>query len=158
MKYIWLLTGRLAFWVVYPFRKLVFWHPYFKAPRVRVALKAPDGEVLVVRTWFGLQRWSLPGGGIDTEETEQQAAVREVHEETGISIQEQDLAFVGEVQLDEAPHVTLRMYEAMVASKELQTLSPFHRLEITDRRWWQPSQSLENPSSSVQWYRDYHNR
>ena len=80
MKQIWLFFGRLTFHIVRPFRGLVFWHPYFKKNRVRVVLKAPDGEVLLVRTWFGLQRWSLPGGGIATGETEQEACVREVYE------------------------------------------------------------------------------
>ena len=153
MKPVWLFLGRLTFLLFRPLKGIVFKHPYFQAPRVRVALKAPDGEVLVVRTWLGLQRWSLPGGGIDKGESEKDAAVREVHEETGVQIRAEDLVFLGEVQMDEAPHVTLKIYEAQVASKQLPKLSLFHRLEITDRRWWSGGVS-ENTGSSLQWYLD----
>ena len=50
-----------------------------------------DGKVLVAKRGkapnFGL--WSLPGGHVELGETLQQAAARELHEETGV---EADLA------------------------------------------------------------------
>ncbi|EST37994.1 hypothetical protein N566_09935 [Streptomycetaceae bacterium MP113-05] len=39
--------------------------------------------------------WEVPGGGIDPGETPRQAAVRELHEETGQHIDPADLRFVG---------------------------------------------------------------
>jgi 8-oxo-dGTP diphosphatase len=49
-----------------------------------------DGKVLVVRrvahddTLAG--EWELPGGGVDSGETIEQGAVRELHEETGLKV------------------------------------------------------------------------
>ena len=77
MKPVWLFLGRLTFLLFRPLKGIVFKHPYFQAPRVRVALKAPDGEVLVVRTWLGLLRWSLPGGGVDKSGYQEEADGRQ---------------------------------------------------------------------------------
>lgn len=40
-------------------------------------------RVLLVRTRRG-ERWQLPGGGLEADETPRQGARREVHEETGL--------------------------------------------------------------------------
>jgi 8-oxo-dGTP pyrophosphatase MutT (NUDIX family) len=43
-----------------------------------------DEVLLVLRRDVPI--WVLPGGGIDNEETPEEAAIREVHEETGLSV------------------------------------------------------------------------
>ena len=55
------------------------------------AVVVEDGRVLL--TWYngagsvaGTPCWSLPGGGVDYEETVEQAAVREAREETGLDV------------------------------------------------------------------------
>ncbi len=51
----------------------------------RVLLVDPRGRVLMVRLEFeGRSWWIAPGGGVDSGETPEQAAVREVREETGL--------------------------------------------------------------------------
>lgn len=52
-------------------------------PRVRIIVQHND-TILFVRNWLGLQRWSLPGGGVNPGEAIEAAAIRELLEEVGI--------------------------------------------------------------------------
>lgn len=70
--------------------------PHFSRRAVRVLLVDDDGRVLLiedsdlgldpVRTW-----WSTPGGGVDPGETDVQTVVRELWEETGLRVTEEDV-------------------------------------------------------------------
>lgn len=44
------------------------------------------GEVLLIRPIFPPREWNLPGGKVGKRETPQEAAAREVREETGIDV------------------------------------------------------------------------
>ncbi|MGW6276409.1 NUDIX hydrolase [Kribbella sp. NPDC055071] len=66
---------------------------HFREYDTRVAgyARIVDEEERVLLTWFvGNDRstagWSLPGGGVEFEETVQEAVVREVFEETGYTV------------------------------------------------------------------------
>lgn len=52
-----------------------------------------DGAVLLVRLNYGPRdgHWALPGGLVESDETTQQAAVRETKEETGFDVSLDDL-------------------------------------------------------------------
>lgn len=63
----------------------------------RVLITDENGRILLFLTHFdpeiGLPpRWITAGGGIDPGETELETAIRELHEETGIQAQPEDLA------------------------------------------------------------------
>lgn len=59
-----------------------------------------DGRVLYVRK--PKSRWALPGGKIETGETPEQAAVRELSEETGL--EDLELAYLAEYEKDNVMH------------------------------------------------------
>jgi len=44
------------------------------------------GEVLLVRHTYGVRNWEIPGGAGEPDESPAQTAVREVLEETGLSV------------------------------------------------------------------------
>jgi ADP-ribose pyrophosphatase YjhB (NUDIX family) len=53
-------------------------------PSVNVVVTNEAGEILLIRRSDN-DNWALPGGAIDIGESLTQAAIREVHEETGIT-------------------------------------------------------------------------
>ena len=65
------------------------WGPNYTVDTV---LLAQDKVLLIQRK--DNSTWALPGGFVDTNEPKEAAAVRELHEETGIQLQPQDLTMV----------------------------------------------------------------
>ncbi len=55
---------------------------------VGALVKDPDGRLLLIQRGHepGAGLWSLPGGRIEPGETDQQAVVREIAEETGLRV------------------------------------------------------------------------
>ena len=66
-------------------------------PGVGVAV-IQDGALLMVRRGRGpnVGLWAIPGGKVDYGESMQEAAVREVREETGIEVELDEVVWVGD--------------------------------------------------------------
>lgn len=124
---------------------------------VRVLVLAGDEVLLFADSDPGLPQfawWVTPGGGIDPGETERQAAVRELHEETGL-VTTQD-ALVGPV----ASRLVLHGYsDEVLEQNETFWLLEVDRFEVdisghteeeqvtmTGHRWW-PLAELAGPVS-----------
>lgn len=60
---------------------------------VAVILETVDGSALIVKATYK-PYWTFTGGIIDAGETPKEAAVREVKEELGLTVQKDDLTFV----------------------------------------------------------------
>ncbi len=73
---------------------------------VRIIL-ARKGKVVLVRHWYAPGVWTLPGGGVEPYESVEEAAIREVREETGYQIK----SFEGELGTYEGitAHDTVRV-------------------------------------------------
>lgn len=83
--------GILAFWLTYP----VTWAALYKSRRTRVLVVA-EGRVLVLRGLLSDGSWQLPGGGLHKGEDPQAGAVREMREETGLTLEADKLLPLGE--------------------------------------------------------------
>ncbi len=75
------LFWRAAFWLLWPL--IWVYAPLFE--RIRIVVLCGD-EFVGVKPFFGSGRWQLPGGGRHRGETIAAAAVRELHEETGLTV------------------------------------------------------------------------
>ncbi len=64
-----------------------------KDERTRVIVKVGD-EILVLKGWYGSNRWMLPGGGMHKGEGRTEGAARELREETGIAIDPSRLTYI----------------------------------------------------------------
>ena len=98
---------------------------------------AEGWEVAVIRP-HGRSLWALPKGHVDPGETPEQTAMREVHEETGLTVTR--MAPLGEIRyvyqfrgqrIFKRVHFFLFRYQA----GELGALPPGPRVEVDEVRW-----------------------
>lgn len=63
---------------------------------VKVIIKSDQGRVLLAKPDYK-KSWQLPGGGVDDNESPEQAAVREVKEELNLDISQDSLQIKGTI-------------------------------------------------------------
>ena len=130
MKLVIAFIGRLAYIIGGP---IAF--PLFMSGSKRSRLWIMyEGKVLLVQSVISLQRWNMPGGGIEKGEAAVAAAVREVSEELGIEISTDTCTQLFEEDYKgyfSTCHQTYFM--ARLAKKPTITTHP---LEILDYRWF----------------------
>jgi 8-oxo-dGTP pyrophosphatase MutT (NUDIX family) len=113
----------------------------------RVLLFDRDGRILLFLTiapdTSGVARWLTPGGGVDPGETQHEAAVRELEEETGLVIPnlgEPVWVHDFDVIWDAADHDTghAEFYTATVDAFEpsKDQWTDEERVDVLESRWW----------------------
>ena len=116
-------------------------------PTSRLLVLDEDDRLLLMMTkapdTSGAARWITPGGGVDPGESHEEAAVRELHEETG-----QVVAEVGpvvrvddfEVAWDDADHTHGHAEFFVVRLPHFEVVdddwTDEERVDITDARWF----------------------
>lgn len=97
-----------------------------------VVLTRPDGAVVTVRK-SGTDRFMLPGGKWERDESPLQCAIRELDEELGVSLTPEQLTPLGGFTTDTANEPGFRLLsEVFVASVDAR---PQPRAEIAEARW-----------------------
>ena len=97
--------------------------------RVRVIVYRDDGKILLVRGRFSRQEWALPGGGVNRNESYEQAAVREVSEEIGLKIY--NLRYLGKANSHESyAKFSVQVFVAHASNHDIKC-----NFEIMEARW-----------------------
>lgn len=96
----------------------------------KVLIRDSSDKVLILKDRFS-DWWDLPGGHIHDTETPEEGAIREVSEETGITLNDPDLVFGQEVDTDLGHKLGL----FLVTHIDLEAPQPLLSEEHTDYAW-----------------------
>jgi 8-oxo-dGTP pyrophosphatase MutT (NUDIX family) len=130
------LVGKPAFWLSLPL--LYFYLRWSRRTRVLIIA---EGKVLLVKGWYGSGKWTLPGGGLHKGEDSKNGAIREVFEETGLTLTPEQLQPLGEgIFLQYGLRFVFDKF--FVELPRSTTLTPL-RAEITDITWL-PLEEINN--------------
>ncbi len=116
--------------------------PGQRVPCVGGIVKDAAGRLLLIQRGHEPEagRWSIPGGRVEPGESDAQAVVRELHEETGLQVECGGL--VGFVERDgrDGAVVVIRDYAATVLGGTLQPGD-----DAADARWVSPADLASLP-------------
>ena len=100
-----------------------------------------DGKVLVVRRARqpALDRYTLPGGGVELGETLHEAVIREVREETALSVEPVALAGEREVIVRDGEGRVERHFVILCFAARWLAGEPVLNEELDDARWLEPA-------------------
>ncbi len=103
-----------------------------------------QGRVLLIKENYDRRRWGLPGGALEPGESPEDAVVREVREETGVTVTIDHL--VGSYTL--VTGFTAHAFRCTIVDGTPAATSP---AEISEVRW-HPADDLPTPRSNVLHY------
>jgi 8-oxo-dGTP pyrophosphatase MutT (NUDIX family) len=103
-----------------------------------------DGRWLMIRNSYGRAHWTFPGGGVDRGEAPDAAAIREVSEEVGITLD--SVRPIGDYYSDrEYKRDTVYCFTASVGSLDV-VIDP---AEIAESSWVDPQEMPDFRAPSV---------
>ena len=122
-------SGRLLYWLTWP----GLWVYLRFSHRTRVLVVCGQ-DVLLVKSWLGDGKWSLPGGGLRHGEESRVGAHRELAEETTLDVPLGDFQFLASTT---ASGNGLRYsYDLFVVEEVVQSAANRQRGEIAAIGWY----------------------
>jgi 8-oxo-dGTP pyrophosphatase MutT (NUDIX family) len=125
----------------------------------RIMLVDEQNRIFLLKTHFDTEvglppRWLTPGGGIDSGESTLEAAVRELYEETGMTVDPEVLGesvLVASGRWDWADGLNYHTYTDTIYELKVQNFQPdtsgFTQEELRDileHRWWNVEDILQS--------------
>lgn len=124
----WIALGK----IIYRILRLGFKFLGIRTRRTRCAL-FHENQVLLVKNWLGRGIWTLPGGGLHFNENPNLGARREILEELRIKLSEEQLRFLGEINLnDDDINYKYMCFASILASPDFIP----DRREINEAKWF----------------------
>ena len=125
--------GTLAFFISLP--GLYFYLQ--RDERTRVVVKVGE-KILVLKGWYGSNKWMLPGGGVHKGEQAVEAAVRELAEETGIIVKPEELQYVASGNVADSYNLRYKYHLYTLILPERPETATTRNYEIFDSDWRAP--------------------
>lgn len=133
MRGLYVFIGKLIAILGYPLFLIYF--RLYPTRRVRVLVVDDKNRLVLLRGWLGFQKWTLPGGGCKSGESNQEAAARELFEETGIKISPNKLKLLEECKDPDLGHPAPLLL-AKISHIPMSPPKGRAALEIIERTWW----------------------
>ncbi len=128
------LIVKMVYTVTWPFTGLIL----HNSNRVRVYVMSGD-KLLLQKTSYSSQHWSLPGGGIEKNEPAVLAAQRELFEETGLKLDQAQFKEIGQARIPlngrSWPVMNIKFF--LVELPKLTVATTPRPLEIIDLKWFE---------------------
>jgi len=102
---------------------------------VRAVMFRGSDEILMVREKSDGGRWSLPGGWADVGCTPFEVAVKEVREETGLTVEAQRLLALWDMRRHPHPPQAFSIWKAVILCRVLDGELQAETSETTEARW-----------------------
>jgi 8-oxo-dGTP pyrophosphatase MutT (NUDIX family) len=132
--------GVVAWWLTLPALAVYL----SRAARTRAVLHQ-GGKVVVVKGWLGSGRWTLPGGGLHKGEDPVEGVMREVREETGITVNRSSIRKLAvEPYNNRGIHFTCHYFAAELSEQAALKPQPFEISEVA----WVDTQKLNAQNSN----------
>ena len=119
--------------ILYPARQL---YRFIVQPRTRgvKAIIIYKNQILLIKNTYGDRRWNVPGGGVNNDESLEDAIRREVYEEVGIKVEK--ITPIGTFQnIHEYKYDTVTVYKMSVQNKTV----TIDNSEIESYQWFELS-------------------
>ena len=139
---LWEFSGKSFYWLTWPLLALYI----YRTSRTRVLVICGD-EVLVVKGWHGTGSWELPGGGLHRKELPADGAIRELYEETGISVTATDLQFLFSSPAKRHHGLSYKIFAYVLELKTKPELTK-QKLEITHLEWMHWQKLYDDPKTN----------